>query len=72
MDFNENKEWDGVVLSMQAISTLMISLQKCLMDQSDIVPILQDLKWARHMDTNELHVLNPPALKIDLSEEEEE
>lgn len=68
----ENKEWKGVTLSTQAISTLMVALQKCLVEQSDIVPLLQDLKWARHMDTNELHVLNPPLLKLDFPEDEEE
>ena len=71
MDFNQQEDWSGVVLSEQAVSTLMVALQKCLLEQSDIVPILKDLKWARHMDTNELHVLNPPSLQIDFPEEEE-
>ena len=64
MEQNKN-EWKGVTLSEQAISTVMVALQKCLLEQSDIVPILKDLKWARNIDTDELHVLNPPTLKID-------
>jgi len=72
MDFSEQGEaWNGIVLSDQAIATLMAALQKGLFEQSDIVPILKDLKWARHMDTNELHVLNPPDLKINFLDENE-
>tara|TARA_B100000131_G_scaffold309397_1_gene339823 strand:- start:1940 stop:2164 length:225 start_codon:yes stop_codon:yes gene_type:complete len=72
MDFSTNKEWNGVKLSDQAISTVMVALQKCLLEQSDIVPILRDLKWARNLDTDELHVLNPPTLKFNTGELEED
>jgi hypothetical protein len=68
----QNQEWSGVTLSVQAISTLMVVLQKCLLEQSDIVPLLQELKWARHLDTEELHVLNPPMVKFDHADEEDD
>jgi len=71
MDFNKD-EWKGVTLSKQAVSTLMVALQKCLIEQSDIVPILNDMRWARNIDTDELHVLNPPTLTLDFSNLEDE
>lgn len=51
-------------LSNQAIGTLMMALQKCLLEQTDIVPILEGLNF--QMDKNEnLNVLNPPSFQID-------
>jgi hypothetical protein len=50
-------------LSDQAIGVLMMALQKSLLEQTDIVPMLKELKWAQ-MDNNELMVENPPDIKI--------
>lgn len=48
-------------LSDQAMGALMMVLQKCLMEQSDIVPMLKDLDFVPTGD-NELSVENPPTL----------
>ena len=50
-------------LSDQSMGALMMVLQKCLMEQSDIVPMLKDLDF--EIDGNQLSVLNPPTLHID-------
>jgi len=50
-------------LSDQAMGSLMMVLQKCLMEQSDIVPLLKDLDFVATGD--ELEVENPPTLHID-------
>ena len=58
-------------LSDQAMGSLMMVLQKCLMEQSDIVPMLQDLDFeiTKRDDSDgtndELSVENPPTLHID-------
>jgi hypothetical protein len=48
-------------LSDQAMGALMMVLQKCLMEQSDIVPMLKDLDFVPTGD-NEISVENPPTL----------
>tara|TARA_B100000073_G_scaffold343432_2_gene348261 strand:- start:710 stop:907 length:198 start_codon:yes stop_codon:yes gene_type:complete len=53
-------------LSNQAAGALMMTLQKCLMEQSDIMPLLEELNFEAG-DDGELVVLNPPSLKIDES-----
>jgi hypothetical protein len=50
-------------LSDQAMGSLMMVLQKCLMEQSDIVPMLKELDFV--VAGEELEVTNPPALHID-------
>ncbi len=50
-------------LSDQAMGSLMMVLQKCLMEQSDIVPMLKELDF--NANGLELEVLNPPTLHID-------
>jgi len=50
-------------LSNQSIGTLMMVLQKCLMEQSDIVPMLKDLDFTA--DGDELSVVNPPTIHVD-------
>ena len=50
-------------LSDQAMGSLMMVLQKCLMEQSDIIPMLKDLNFSA--DGDELNVENPPTLHID-------
>jgi len=51
-------------LSDQAVGALMMALQKSLLEQSDIVPVLGEFNFV--MDENEqLVVKNPPTFKID-------
>lgn len=50
-------------LSNQALGAVMIALQKSLMEQSDIVPVLQGFVFS---ETEEgLVVENPPILELD-------
>lgn len=65
MEFDFSKEQD-LKLSTQAISVLMMTLQKCLLEEKDIVPMLEELKLAR--EGSELVVLNPPTVKFNLED----
>lgn len=57
-------------LSNQALGALMLALQKSLMEQSDIVPVLQGFQFT---DTDEgLIIDNPPILEFDNQTEEAE
>ena len=49
-------------LSKQAIGALMMALQKSLMEQSDIVPVLESFKITSSPEG--LVVLNPPLVKV--------
>ena len=49
-------------LSKQAIGALMMALQKSLMEQSDIVPVLENFKITNSPEG--LVVLNPPVVKL--------
>ena len=49
-------------LSNQAIGAIMMALQKSLMEQSDIVPVLTNFK-VQIDDTNQLVVTNPPVVE---------
>ena len=51
-------------LSDQALGALMMALQKSLMEQSDIVPVLQNFE-IQIDDTNQLVVMNPPVVKAE-------
>tara|TARA_B100000073_G_scaffold347852_1_gene363635 strand:+ start:1436 stop:1642 length:207 start_codon:yes stop_codon:yes gene_type:complete len=51
-------------LSNQALGTLMMALQKSLLEQTDIVPILKDLNFVV-AENETLNVVNPPNFKID-------
>jgi len=56
-------------LSNQALGAVMIALQKSLMEQTDIVPVLKNFILT---ETEEgLIVENPPILEFNNSEEEE-
>ena len=50
-------------LSDQAQGAVMMALQKCLMEQSDIVPILGELNFIADEEGN-LHVENPPSFEV--------
>tara|TARA_R100001086_G_C11837019_1_gene258114 strand:+ start:822 stop:1058 length:237 start_codon:yes stop_codon:yes gene_type:complete len=49
-------------LSKQAIGALMMALQKSLMEQSDIVPVLEGFKMTASPEG--LVVLNPPLVRL--------
>ena len=51
-------------LSNQAIGAIMMALQKSLMEQSDIVPVLQGFKF-RASENFELFIMNPPIVKLE-------
>ena len=55
-------------LSNQAIGAVMMALQKSLMEQTDIVPVLQDFE-VQIDDSNHLVVMNPPMVKTDNTNE---
>ena len=50
-------------LSDQAMGALMMALQRSLLEQSDIVPVLKDFKL--RLSEDGLMVMNPPTVKID-------
>ena len=53
-------------LSDQAVGTLMMALQKCLLEQSDIVGILKDFDFVvQGADQSELVITNPPTVSFD-------
>ena len=49
-------------LSNQAVGAVMMALQKSLMDQSDIVPVLRGFQL-EVTDNGEIVVTNPPVVK---------
>jgi hypothetical protein len=49
-------------LSKQAVGALMLALQKSLLEQSDIVPVLEGFKMVNSPEG--LVVLNPPLVKF--------
>ena len=50
-------------LSNQAMGALMMALQKSLLEQTDIVPVLQSFNFSLS-EKEELIVENPPTFKI--------
>lgn len=59
-------------LSNQAMGAIMMALQKALLEQTDIVPVLQSFQFKKSEETKrwgskdgELIVSNPPAFKIE-------
>ena len=50
-------------LSNQAVGAIMMALQKSLMEQSDIVPMLQNFN-IQVDDVGELVVMNPPKVEV--------
>jgi hypothetical protein len=47
----------------QAVGAIMMALQKSLMEQSDIVPVLADFKLK--LSDHGIVVVNPPLVKFD-------
>ena len=57
-------------LSDQAIAAVMMALQKSLLEQTDIVPVLKSFEFNKTSDTKrwgtksgQLEVANPPAIE---------
>ena len=50
-------------LSDEALGAVMMALQRSLMEQSDIVPVLKDFDF-KVSESGELYVMNPPLVKI--------
>ena len=63
-------ETEDLQLSDQAVGALMMALQKSLMEQSDIVPVIKGFKL---QDSEAgLMVMNPPLVKFGNEESEED
>ena len=62
---NEEKH---MVLTDQALGAVMMALQKSLMEQSDIVPVLKGFKF--RLSDQGLMVMNPPLVKLTGADEE--
>tara|TARA_R110002110_G_scaffold902_2_gene3359 strand:+ start:407 stop:643 length:237 start_codon:yes stop_codon:yes gene_type:complete len=56
-------------LSDQALGAIMMALQKSLLEQSDIVPTLKDMRFKESSDG--LVVMNPPLVKYEHEDGEE-
>ena len=50
-------------LSDEALGAIMMALQKSLLEQSDIVPVLKDFNFKVN-EKEELYVMNPPVFKV--------
>ena len=51
-------------LSDEAVGAVMMALQKSLLEQSDIVPVLKGFNFKIN-EGKELFVMNPPIFKLD-------
>ncbi len=57
------KKENKMKLSNQAIGAVMVTLQKCLAEQSDMVELLRE--WDLGVKDDEVIILNPPSYKVD-------
>ncbi len=55
-------------LSNQAVGAIMMALQKSLLEQSDITPVLKGFKF--RLSEDGLVIINPPLVKIKEDSEE--
>ena len=55
-------------MSDQAVGAVMMALQKSLMEQSDIVPVLKGFRFK--LSDQGLAVINPPIVKFDQGTQE--
>jgi len=58
-------------LSNQAVGAIMMALQKSLMNQTDIVPVLTGFE-VQIDDMNQLVIMNPPVVEAPKGRAEEE
>ncbi len=57
-------------LTDQALGAIMMALQKSLMEQTDIVPVLKDFNFLIQGEAqDQLIVENPPTIKFDQTDE---
>tara|TARA_R110000824_G_scaffold248109_1_gene437210 strand:+ start:820 stop:1026 length:207 start_codon:yes stop_codon:yes gene_type:complete len=68
MNYREEEKKE-MCLSDQALGALMMALQKSLLEQSDIVPVLKAFKL--RLSEQGLVVMNPPLIKLTEDFEEE-
>lgn len=54
-------------LSNQAIGALLMTLQKCLAEETDITELLAD--WDLEIKDKEIYVTNPPNFKAQTNEQ---
>ena len=55
-----------MVLSDQALGAVMMALQKSLLEESDIIPVLKSFNFVVQGDSqDELLVINPPTFKLE-------
>jgi len=53
-------------LSSQAMGALMMALQKCLMEETDIVPLLEEMNFqVDGTSQSELVITNPPVVTLE-------
>ncbi len=60
---SENKVYEEMKLADHSVGAIMMCLQKCLLEQSDITGILKDLVFVE--SNGELFCKNPPLIKLD-------
>ena len=70
VDFDETSVRLDMEFSDQAVHALMLALQRCLLEQSDIVPLIKDMKLRATPDG--LVVMNPPVVMMPRQEVEVE
>jgi hypothetical protein len=59
-----SNEDNNMFMNDQAVGAVMMALQKSLMEQSDIVPVLKGFKF--RLSETGLVVMNPPLVKADV------
>jgi len=64
-----NNNDKNMFMTDQAVGAVMMALQKSLLEQSDIVPVLKEFKFRRSEEG--LMILNPPLVKFDEEDAEE-
>jgi hypothetical protein len=57
------KKMENYTLSDQAVGALMMALQKSLIEQSDIVPVIKSFQ-VQIDDSGQLVVINPPTVEM--------
>ena len=57
----------NMFMNDQAVGAVMMALQKSLMEQSDIVPVLKGFKF--RLSEQGLVVMNPPLVKAEVDTE---
>jgi hypothetical protein len=55
-------------LSDEALGAVMMALQKSLLEQSDIVPVLKEFNF-KVSDQGQLFIMNPPVVKFGVEED---